>query len=164
MNNLSRHILKGLRESLDVVLEVTMATQELNVGTIDLDTTFLAETDVLLPTQRSEAPVLGDNDLLATGELVHRSAESLDGSGTVNITGTNREQDLTNVHTSNGAVGLAKGTTHTGLETIGSGARQHLVDTDDVEWVCTDTQVETFFAGDFDEVLVSANTGSFKSF
>lgn len=157
MKILSRHVLISLRESLNVLLNVTVVAQELDVGTIDLDPTFLAETDVLLAAQRGEAPVLGDDDLLATGELVHGSAESLDGGGTVGITGTDREQDLANVHTSNGAVGLAKGTTHTGLETIGSGARQHLVDTDNVEGVSTDAQVETFFTGNLDEVPIIIN-------
>ena len=60
-------------------------------------------------------------------------------------------------------MGLAKGTAHTGLETIGSGARQHLVDTDDMVRVGTDTEMETFLSGNLDEVLVGANTGGFES-
>jgi len=161
--NLSlRYIFISLGESLDVVLEVTVIAEELHIGTIDLDATLLAEASVLLTAQRGEAPVLGDNDLLATREFVHGSSESLDGGGTVRISSTNRKENLANIHTSNGAIGLAKGTTHTGLETIGSGARQHLVNPDDVEWMRSDTQVETFFAGDLDEVLVSADTSSFK--
>jgi hypothetical protein len=50
------------------------------------------------------------------------------------------------------------------LQSIGTGARQHLVDTDDVVGVDTDTQVETFLSGELDEVLVGANTGGLKSF
>lgn len=130
-------------------------TQELNVGTINLDTTFLAETDVFLATQGSETPVLGDDDLLATGELVHGAAEGLDGEVTVGVTGADRQQDLANVHTGNGAVRLTEGTTHTGLETIGSGAGQHLVDTDDVEGMGADTEVETFLSGGLDEVPIT---------
>jgi hypothetical protein len=154
--NLSlRDILIRFRETLDVVLDVTAVAQELNVGTIDLDLALLAKTDVLLTAERSETPVLGNNDLLATRELVHRTAESLDGGRTVGVTSTDGHQDLTNVHTSHGAVGLAERTTHTGLETIGTGARQHLVDTDDMVGVSTDTEMETFFSGDLDEVPVS---------
>lgn len=140
-----------------------MVTQELDIGTIDLDTTLLAETDVLLATQGSETPVLGDDDLLATGELVHGAAEGLDGEVTVGVTGADREQDLANVHAGNGAVGLTEGTTHTGLETIGSGTGQHLVDTDDVEGVGADTEMETFLSSGLHEVLVGANTGGFES-
>jgi hypothetical protein len=147
-------ILIRIRETLDVVLNVTVVAQELNVGTVDLDLALLAKTDVLITAERSETPVLGNNDLLATRELVHRTAESLDGGRTVGVTSTDGHQDLTNVHTSHGAVGLAESTTHTGLETIGTGAGQHLVDTDDMVGVSTDTEMETFLSGDLDKVPV----------
>lgn len=141
-------------------------TQELDIGTIDLDTTLLAETDVLLATQGSETPVLGDDDLLATGELVHGAAEGLDGEVTVGVTGADREQDLANVHAGNGAVGLTEGTTHTGLETIGSGTGQHLVDTDDVEGVGADTEMETFLSSGLHEVpshIISGHSNLFPN-
>lgn len=150
-------VLVGLGEALDVLLDAAVVAEELDVGTVDLDTALLAEADVLLAAERSETPVLGDDDLLATRELVHGAAESLDGGRTVGVTGADGQEDLANVHTSHGAVGLTEGTTHTGLETIGSGARQHLVDTDDVEGVGTDTEVETFLTGDLDEVPVIDN-------
>jgi hypothetical protein len=157
------NILISLRESLNVLLNSTVVAEELNVSTIDLDTTLLAETDVFVATQGSETPVLGDDDLLATGELVHGATEGLDGEVTVGVTGADRQQDLADVHTGDGTVGLAEGTTHTGLETIGTSARKHLVVTDDVEGVGTDTKVETFLSSGLDEVLVGANTGGFES-
>jgi len=49
------------------------------------------------------------------------------------------------------------------LQSIGTSARQHLVDTDDVVRVGTDTQVEGVLATRLDHVLVGANTGGFKS-
>lgn len=131
-----------------------MATEELNVGTVGTELAFLAELEVLLAADGSETPVLGDNDLLATGELVHRAAEGLEGGSTVLVTGADGQNDLTNVHTGDETLGLTEGTTHTGLQTIGTSARQHLVDTDDVEGVDTDTEVETFLTGDLDEVPV----------
>ena len=126
--------------------------QELNVATVLLQTTLLAHTDVLLATDRGEAPVLGNDDLLATGELVGRATQSLDGSGAVGVTGADGQQNLADVHTGDEIVGLAEGATHTGLETISTGARKHLVDTDDVVGVGADTEVETFFTGDLDKV------------
>ena len=78
------------------------------------------------------------------------------------VTSANAHDDLANVDTGNSAVGLAKGTTHTSLQSIGTGARQHLVDTDDVEGVGADTQVETLLATVLDEVLVGADTGSLE--
>ena len=152
-NHLSlRDVLVGIGETLDVVLDQTVATQELHVGTVLLELALLAQLDVLLAADGGEAPVLGDNDLLATRELVHGAAESLDGGSTVGVTGADGQDDLANVHTGDNTVGLTEGTTHTGLQTIGTSARQHLVDTDDVEGVRTDTQVETFLTGDLHKV------------
>ena len=159
-----------------------MAAQELHVSTVLLKLALLAELNVLLAADGGETPVLGDDDLLAAGELVHGAAESLDGGGTVRVTGADRQNDLADVHTGNGTLGLTEGTTHTGLKTIGTSARKHLVDTDDVERVHTDTEVETFLTSDLDKVprgrrisrcrsrvgmrqyvLVGANTGGFES-
>jgi len=140
-----------------------VTTQELDVGTILLELALLAELDVLLAADGGETPVLGDNDLLATGELVHGAAESLESGGTVGVTSADGQNDLADVHTGNETLGLTEGTTHTGLETIGSGTRQHLVDTDDVVGVDTDTEVETFLTGDLDEVLVGTDTGGLES-
>lgn len=79
------------------------------------------------------------------------------------VTAADRQKNLANVDTGDSAVGLTPGTTHTGLQSIGTSARQHLVDTDDVVRVGTDTQVEGVLATRLDEVLVGANTGGFKS-
>ena len=49
------------------------------------------------------------------------------------------------------------------MQSIGTSARQHLVDTDDVVRVGTDAQVEGVLATRLDHVLVGANTGGFKS-
>lgn len=53
------------------------------------------------------------------------------------VTGTDRQNDLTDVDTGNGTIGLTPSTTHTSLEPIRSGARQHLVDTDNMEGMGT---------------------------
>ena len=66
--NLSRGLESG-REATDVVGKVTLVAEELDVGTVNLDLALLAEVNVLLAFERSETPVLGDNDLLATREL-----------------------------------------------------------------------------------------------
>jgi hypothetical protein len=68
------------------------------------------------------------------------------------VTGADGENDLTDVDTGDGTVWLTPGTTHTSLQSIGTSARQHLVDTDNVVWVGTDTKVETFLTGNLDEV------------
>lgn len=133
-----------------------MATEELDVSTVLEELALLAELEVLLAADGGEAPVLGDNDLLATGELVLRAAEGLESGSTVGVTGADGQNDLANVHTGDETLGLTEGTTHTGLQTIGTSARQHLVDTDDVEGVHTDAQVETFLTGDLDKVPIES--------
>jgi hypothetical protein len=80
------------------------------------------------------------------------------------VTAAQRQENLANVDTGDSAVGLTPGTTHTGLQSIGTSARQHLVDTDDVVRVGTDSQVEGILATtSLDHVLVGANTGGFES-
>lgn len=59
-----------------------MVAEELDVGTVILDAAGGLALEVLLTAERSETPVLGDNDLLATRELVLRTAESLEGEST----------------------------------------------------------------------------------
>ena len=60
-----------------------MVAQELYVGTIDQNATSLAELNVFVTAQGSEAPVLGDDDLLAARELVLRPTQSLESDGAV---------------------------------------------------------------------------------
>jgi hypothetical protein len=47
-----------------------VVAQELDVGTVNQDLTLSLLLEVLLAAERGEAPVLGDNDLLAARELV----------------------------------------------------------------------------------------------
>jgi hypothetical protein len=155
-------LLESVGETPDVVGEVALVAEELDVGTVDPDLALLALLDVLLAAEGSETPHLGDNDLLATGELVLATPQSLEGSGAVGVPGTDGHEDLTDVHTGDKTVGLSESTTHTGLQPIGTSARQHLVDTDDMVGVDTDTEMETFLSGNLDEVLVGANTGGFE--
>lgn len=75
--------LERIREAAHVVLERSLVPQELHVGTVHPDAALLALGDVVGAVERREAPLLGDDDLLAARELVLRAAESLDGGGTV---------------------------------------------------------------------------------
>jgi len=161
--NLLSSGLEGVREAAHVVLERAVVLEELNVGTIDLNATLGTLLEVFVAVERGEAPVLRDDDLLPTGELVLGATKGFDGSGTVGVTGPDGEEDLADVHTGDRAVRLAPRTTHTGLETIGSGARQHLVDADDVVRVSAHAQMETFLSSDLDKILVGADTGGFQS-
>lgn len=62
--------LEGLGEAPQVVRQTTVVAEKLDVGTVDLDAAGSLALEVVLATQGSEAPVLGNDDLLAAGELV----------------------------------------------------------------------------------------------
>jgi hypothetical protein len=57
-------------ESSDVVGQLALVAQELDVSTINQDLASLLLLHVLFAAERGEAPVLGNDDLLAAGELV----------------------------------------------------------------------------------------------
>lgn len=68
---------ESVRELLDVRSQVALVGQELDVGTVHPDAAGSLLLLVLLAAEGREAPVLGDDDLLATGELVLGAAEGL---------------------------------------------------------------------------------------
>jgi hypothetical protein len=147
-----------------VMFQRTPGADELNIGTILHHTLLLLELEVVLASDISESPLLGDNDLLAPRELVPRAAESLlDDKGVV-VFAADGEDDLANVDTGNCAVGFAPSATHTGLEPISSSAGQHLVDSYDMEGMDTDTHVERILSGGLGNVFVGTNTSSLESF
>src|SRR6266566_4354613 len=84
--------------------------------------------------------------------------------GLTRIAGSDTHDDLANVDTGDGSIGLAPSATHSGLQSIGTGARQHLVDANDMVGVGAHSQVETFLSGKLDEVLVGADTGRLQGF
>lgn len=73
--------LESVGETADVALQRTVVGKELDVSTVNLDAAGSLLVEVLLTSERSEAPVLGDNDLLSARELVLGSAEGLEGNG-----------------------------------------------------------------------------------
>jgi len=66
--------LEALGEFPHVHLKRTLVPQELHVSTVDTNLALLAPLHILLTTERCEAPVLGDDDLLATRKLVLAAA------------------------------------------------------------------------------------------
>ena len=149
---------------IDVLVELSAVCELLDgASTVGHDETSVLAGLVLLRGEASEADLAGDIDSLTTSKLHLCTTESLDEVGAVRGLGTNREDDVTDIDTGNHACGLTEGTTHTGLQTIGTCTGKHLVDTEDVEGVDTDTEVEAFLAGVLGKVLVGAHTGSLKS-
>jgi len=68
-----------------------------------------------------------------------------------------RHDHLADLYTSSHFHGLSVRPTHTGGETICSGARQHLILTYDVERMASDSNVVALLAGGLDQVFVACN-------
>merc|ERR1712062_949503 len=90
--------------------------------------------------------------------------KSFSGSSLVVVSDSDGHQRLSNSDSSDETLGLTVSTSHTSLESISSSARQHLVDSNDVEGVDSDTDVEGILTNSLHEVLVGADSSSFKSF
>ena len=72
--------------------------------------------------QGSEAPLVGDDDFLSAGEFVFASSEGLEGSLDVLFFYSDGVKDGANFDSGGFSVGLSEGTSHTGLESICTGA------------------------------------------
>ena len=70
------------------------------------------------------------------------------------VASTHREQNLSDVDAGDGAVGLAPRTAHAGLQSIGTSARQHFVDANDVEGMGAHAEVEAFLSSNLDEISI----------
>lgn len=104
-----------------------------------------------------------DAYLLTAGVLELGTTQCLDHLRLVLVRGSHRHNRLTNVDTSHGALRLAEGATHSSLQPISAGARQHLVDADDVEGMHTHTDVEGVLSAMLHKVLVAANAAGLQS-
>ena len=140
-----------------------MLSDNLDVDTVAQDLAGLKQAVVVRHDIFGEAELAGDEDLLTARELELGTTESFPGVvGLVQIS-TDGEEDLTNVDTGRLAESLTERTTHTLLESIGTGARKHLVDADDVPRVNSDSQMEVVTTAVDDHVLVGGNTGRLQS-
>jgi len=152
----------ALHPSLEVG-EGSLVCEGLDVDTVTLDLRFLLKAVEITHDVRSESELTGDEDGLTTWELELGSSEGLAGVSDELWLSTDGDKDCSNVDTGALAHGLSVGVSHTSLESISTGAREHLVDADNVPWVHTDADVETFSSSVDLHILVGSNTGSLKS-
>jgi len=148
--------------SLEVGLEGSSGADELDVGTVLDDHLIGLQLWVILLVDVGESPLLGDDDFLATGELVTGTAEGFNDDGGVGVFGPYGEDNLTDVDTGDSPVGFPPSTTHTGLKPISTGTTQHLVDPNNVEGVNANTEMERIFSRGLGHVFVGANTGGLE--
>lgn len=145
-------------------LERSTPVQKLGIDTIGDDSALALVLQVLSTSELGESPLATDNDLLTARELELGTAESLLSMLSIVVLAPDREQDLTNSHPGTCPQGLSKSTPHASLEPISSCTRKHLVDSEHMEGVDTDTQVEGILASELGHVLVACNASSLKGF
>jgi len=135
----------------------------LNTDAIGRQMERFAHVVVIFARPFRETPFARNDQFLTARELEFGSPERLNYVSLVLIFATHTNNRLTYVDTSHQTLGLAKSSSHSSLEPIGSGARQHFVDAHHVERVDAKTHVERIFAHELDHVFVGANAGGFQS-
>ena len=140
-----------------------MLRDVLDVVSVRNDSSFFAHLDVGLSLVLGETPLVGLDDQLASRELHLSATKRLESDLGVLILGTDAHHDLLDANTSDNTLRLTVRVTHTGLKSISTGARKHLVNTKNVERMSANSHVELIFSRVFDEVLVASNTGSLES-
>ena len=110
-----------------------------------------------------ETNLVGNNNPSLTSELEGSPPESLDSLIETFLTRPAAHNAAAVVGAADGAVWLTEGVPHTGLKSIGTSGRKHLVDSEDVEWVEVDTDVVGLTHG-LHHVTVGADTSSFEGF
>lgn len=79
------------------------------------------------------------------------------------VSAADGEQNLSNGHTGTQTLGLSKGTTHACLKPISSSTGKHLVDSQHMEGVHPDPQVERILSSVLHHVLVGCDTSCLQS-
>ena len=131
--------------------------------TVTEDLALLSEAVEITLDVLGESVLAGHEDALASGEFELSTTEGLLGvDGVLAGLGADGHQDHANVHTGGFAESLSVSVTHTGLESIGTGAGEHLVDAHHMPGMDTHSDVEVFLSGSDLHVLVGSNTGSFN--
>merc|ERR1712066_438743 len=116
-------------------MEWAPAGEPLHIGTVGDQPATILPLGVVILGEASEAELAGDVDLLAACELELGAAQRLNSHWELVLLRAERDQNLADIDTGRSAVGLSEGAAHTCGETIGSGAGERLVDTQDLEGV-----------------------------
>lgn len=139
-----------------------MASEQLSIDSIRQDPALTLELEVVIAVELGETPLPALNDLLATRELELGTTKSLSCMDGIVGLAPHRKEDLANGNTGTDSLRLPESTPHTSLEPISPSTRKHLVDTEHMERVNPDPEVEGILSCMLGHVLVASNTGSLK--
>merc|ERR1712076_137213 len=135
--HISSHILLVLHlcQLERVLLGPEHLSTVLDSGPVWLQNSVLPHLRVLVSLPLSEAPLRRDQNLLSSRELELGTSECLDSTGLLVVLHPHGQKRPPNLHSGHCSLGLAKGTSHSSLESIGPGTAQHFVDSEHVEGV-----------------------------
>ena len=94
----------------------------------------------------SESPFGGNDDALSSREFVLGSLHDHNSLFNLGFFASDGHQNAADFHTGHATCGFSEGSSHTSLQSICSGAGQHLVDTDNVPRVDAHSHVESIFS------------------
>ena len=141
-----------------------MVTNDLGTNSIWDDLTLLLESVEISLDEVCETELSGNHNLLTAWELELGSSESLASVWHIIGGDSHGKENLTDVHSGGFTETLTECTSHSLLESISSGTRQHLVDSDNVPWMNSDSGMEVISSNLGGHVLVASNSGCLKSF
>mmetsp|Transcript_12673 Transcript_12673/g.16543 ORF Transcript_12673/g.16543 Transcript_12673/m.16543 type:complete len:206 (-) Transcript_12673:391-1008(-) len=125
--------------------------------------TILTLGDIFLTTVFCESPLKTLKNLLATSKLKFTTTNGLNNMRLTGILGADTDKDLSNINTGGNTNRLSVRVTHTTTQTISTGTRKHLIRTDNMVGVNTDTNVVSFLTNVLCKVLVNGNTACLES-
>ena len=139
-----------------------MHTDGLDTDTVWDDLTLLLESVEVRLDVWGETVLSGEENLLSSWELELGSSEGLLGNWHILWGNSDGKKDLTDGDSCGLAESLTEGTSHSLLESICSSAGEHLVDSNDVPWVNSDSAMESFSTNLGHHVLVASNSGGLE--
>ena len=144
--------------------ERSVLSDDLDTNSVGNDLSFLLESVVVSLDEMSESVLSGDKDLLSAGELELGSSEGLLGVSDVLGGASDGKENLSDSDSCGFAESLTEGSSHTLLKSISSSAGEHLVNSDNVPRVDSDSHMEVVSSDLGLHVLVASNSSSFEGF
>ena len=123
-----------------------MLSYELDTNTITNDLVLLLEFVVIRLQKSGETELSGEEDLLSAWELELCSSKGFSGLWNITWLNSHGHENLTNVYSCGLAKGFTESTSHTLLESICTSTRKHLVNSNNMPWMDSDSHMEIFFS------------------
>mmetsp|Transcript_1600 Transcript_1600/g.2578 ORF Transcript_1600/g.2578 Transcript_1600/m.2578 type:complete len:208 (-) Transcript_1600:114-737(-) len=144
------------------LLQSTTTVVDLHNITISSQLSILSHPYIILAFILGKSPLETLQNLLPSSKLELSTTDRLNNVWLGSILSTNRKKNLPNINTGGNTNGLTVRVPHSTGKPISSSARKHLVGTDDMVGVHTNTDVVGILSNSVDQMLVDSNTACLK--